>query len=173
MGNAGIARQIIAFILYILLQITIGKNMTLGKYAFCFPYLAFLLAVPFSTSRILYMAIAFLMGFIIDIAYDTVGFHTSVCVLLAFSRKFIMSLIAPGGGYEIDMKPTLQVMGTQWFLVYSTALIFIHHTAFFLIETSNFAMFQVTIFKIIASTIFTLVLVLILQVFYTKGRKRR
>jgi hypothetical protein len=119
------------------------------------------------------MAIAFAMGFTIDIAYDTIGFHASVCTLVAFSRQYILNFIAPSGGYESDMKPTLQIMGAQWFIVYSLALIFIHHTAFFLIETSNFAMFQITIFKILASTFFTFILVLILQTFYTRAKRRR
>ncbi|MFT5619252.1 MAG: hypothetical protein ACI85I_002495 [Arenicella sp.] len=173
MGNAGIAKQLIAFVLYVLLQIMFGKNMTLGKYAFCFPYLAFLLAIPFDISRIGYMAIAFLMGFSIDIAYDTIGFHASACVFVAFSRQYILNFIAPSGGYESDMKPTFQIMGAQWFIVYSVALIFIHHTIFFLIETSNFAMFQIIIFKILASTFFTFVLVLILQAFYIRAKRRR
>lgn len=173
MGNAGIVKQVVAFILYVLLQIMFGKNMTLGKYAFCFPYLAFLLAIPFDMSRILYMFIAFLMGFTIDIAYDTIGFHAAACTFVAFSRQYILSFIAPSGGYESDMKPTFQIMGAQWFVVYSLALIFIHHTIFFLIETSNFAMFQITIFKILASTLFTFVLVLILQTFYTRAKRRR
>ena len=173
MGNQIIVRQVLAFILYVFLQIAFGKNIVLGNYAFCFPYVAFLLAIPFDLGRILYMLVAFFMGLCIDIAYNTIGFHIAACVLLAFSREYIMQLIAPTGGYEIDNKPTMQNMGTQWFLMYSLMLIFLHHTLFFLIETSNFVYWTDTLLKIISSTFFTLVIVMILQTFYTTAKRRR
>jgi len=173
MGNQILAKQILAFIFYIFLQVAFGKNIVLWKYGFCFPFLAFLLNIPFGMSRVLYLLIAFATGLCIDIAYNTIGFHAAACVLMAFSREYAMKFISPGGGYEIDMRPTVENMGLQWFISYAFMLIFIHHTAFFLIETSNFTYWSDVVWKILCSTLFTLVLVLILQSLYFSSKKRR
>lgn len=173
MANQEIIKTIIAFVLYTLLQIIFGRNMILGNYAFCFPYLAFLLAIPFDMSRGGYMVLAFFTGLVVDIAYNTVGFHAASCVLLAYSRSFFMNIIKPSGGYEADMKPTLSVMGFPWFVSYSFLLVFVHHLSFFLIEASNLALIGASLLKTLASTLFTFVVVLILQAFYAESKRRR
>jgi len=173
MTNQGIVKTLFAFVLYMLLQIIFGRNMILGSYAFCFPYVAFLLVLPFDISRVFYMLIAFFTGMVIDIAYNTIGFHASACVLMAYSRNLVMNLNKPSSGYEADMKPTISVMGLQWFLSYSLLLIVIHHFLFFLIEASNFALIGRSILKTIGSTIFTFVITLILQAFYVETKRRR
>ncbi|MGB0522115.1 MAG: Rod shape-determining protein MreD [Flammeovirgaceae bacterium] len=173
MTNQGIIKTLFAFLLYALLQIIFGRNMILGNYAFCFPYVAFLLAIPFDISRVLYMLLAFFTGLAIDIAYNTVGFHAASCVVLAYSRAFVMNINKPSGGYEADMKPTLSVMGLPWFISYSFLLIFVHHFIFFLIEASNFSLIGNSILKTLASTLFTFTVVLILQAFYVEAKRRR
>lgn len=173
MTNQLIIKSLFAFLLYVLLQIVFGRNMILGNYAFCFPYVAFLLTIPFDVSRVFYMLIAFLTGLVIDIAYNTVGFHAASCVLMAYSREFIMNINKPSGGYEADMKPTVSVMGLPWFIFYSLSLILIHHLSFFLIEASNLVLMGNSILKTLASTLFTFVIVVILQAFYVESKRRR
>jgi len=173
MSNQDIFKTIFAFFLYMLLQIIFGRHMILGNYAFCFPYIAFLLVLPFDLSRVFYLIIAFLTGLAVDIAYNTIGFHTAACVLMAYSRNVIMNINKPSNSDDPDLRPTLSVMGVQWFLTYSLLMIIVHHFAFFLIEASNFDLLSNSILKTLASTAFTFIVVLILQAFYTTSKRKR
>lgn len=172
MPNQDILKTIFAFLLYMLLQIIFGRHMILGNYAFCFPYIAFLLALPFDISRVFYLIIAFLTGLVVDIAYNTIGFHAAACVLMAFSREVVRNINKPSSSEETDLKPTLSVMGTPWFVTYSLLMILIHHFAFFLIEASNFDLLSNSILKTLASTTFTFIAVLILQAFYATSKRK-
>ena len=58
---------IIYFVLYILVQVMLFKQVVLFNTAFCFLYVAFILLLPIETNPLILMAVAFLLGFCIDI----------------------------------------------------------------------------------------------------------
>jgi rod shape-determining protein MreD len=74
------------FIVLLLLQVLIVKNINLGRYFIFFPYVLFILLLPFHTSKPIAMLIAFIYGLCVDLFYDTQGMHASACVFLAFCR---------------------------------------------------------------------------------------
>ncbi len=163
MGSQNFIKPAFTFILYIVAQALFGQNIVIGGYAFCFFYVAFLLSLPFEIGRVPLLFIAFALGLAVDTLYNTIGVHTSSCVLMAYLQEPIKQWIQPSGGYEPGMEPTIQSMGFQWVFSYSIALIFIHHLLFFSLEASTLSLWQPTLIKILASTAFTLTVTLIIK----------
>ncbi len=171
MNNQHIPGIIFSFILYLLLQVTLVRNVVLFDTAFCYVYVAFILLLPFDIGRVLLMTLAFLCGLLVDIFYDSLGMHASACVLIAFIRPFWTKTVPPRGGYEMGMRPTIKIMGFSWFITYTLPLIFIHHLVLFFVEVGGMQLFGFTLMKVISSTILTfLVMVIIQYLFYRSTR---
>jgi len=115
--------------------------------------------------------IGFLMGFAIDIFYNSMGLHAFATVLISYLRNKWMSVITPQGGYDSGDSPTMSANGVQWFLVYSIPLVFIHHLVLFFAEAFGFEMFWFTMLKVIGSLFFTITVILFLQ-FLVPQRRR-
>ena len=164
--------QFFLFFIYALVQVLLLKNVVLFNTAFCFLYVAFILLLPIETNNLLLMLAGFLLGFTIDIFYDSLGLHAFSLVLVGYVRNFWLAIITPQSGYDSGVEPTLSDNGLQWFLVYSIPLIFIHHFTLFFVEAAGFSMFWFTMLKIITSLLFTLTVVLILQ-YVGLDRRRR
>ncbi|NOS57266.1 MAG: Rod shape-determining protein MreD [Cyclobacteriaceae bacterium] len=155
--------QVGLFFGYLILQVLLLKNLVLFNTSFCFLYVAFILLLPVEMNNLLLMLIAFLLGFSVDIFYNSLGLHAMALVLVAYLRNYWLATITPQGGYDIGTPPTLSANGLQWFLVYSLPLVFVHHLVLFFVEASGFAMFWYTMLKAISSLLFTMTVMLLLQ----------
>lgn len=162
---------IIYFVLYILVQVMLFKQVVLFNTAFCFLYVAFILLLPIETNPLILMAVAFLLGFCIDIFYDSLGLHALSLVFLAYLRNYWLGTITPQGGYDAGEGPTLAVNGFQWFMVYSLPLVFVHHFILFFTEAAGFGIFWFTMQKVITSLTFTMSVILFLQYFSFDRRR--
>lgn len=164
--------QVIAFFIYLLYQVLILKNIVLFNTAFCFLYVAYLFFLPVESNPVFLMFAGFLMGFAIDIFYDSLGLHAFSCVLVMYVRNYWLTLITPQGGYDSSATPSIAINGIQWFLVYTIPLVFLHHSVLFFVEAGGFGMFWFTLWKIIASTLFTTIVTVIVQFLFPSGRFR-
>ena len=164
--------QIISFFIYLLYQALILKNIVLFNTAFCFLYVAYLFFLPVESNPLFLMFMGFIMGFAIDIFYDSLGLHAFSCVLVMYVRNYWLSLITPQGGYDISATPSIAVNGMQWFLMYTIPLVFLHHSVLFFVEAGGFGMFWFTLWKIITSTIFTALVTVVVQYLFPSGRYR-
>lgn len=163
--------QIIAFFAYLLLQVLLLKNLVLFNVAFCFFYVAFILLLPLETNPLSLLVVSFLMGFFVDVFYDSLGIHTAACVGVAYIRKYWLAAITPQGGYDAGASPAIAASGLQWFIVYALPLLFVHHAALFFIEAAGFGLFWHSMLKIIGSVLFTLTLMVLFQ--YLSWTNRR
>lgn len=164
--------QLISFFIYLFYQVLILKNIVLFNHAFCFLYVAYLLFLPVDTNNLLLMLIGLLMGFAIDVFYDSMGLHAFACVFIMYARNYYLSVITPQGGYDSSATPSIATNGIQWFLIYTFPLVFLHHFVLFYIEAGGFGMFWFTMWKIITSTIFTTMVTVIVQFLFPSGRYR-
>jgi hypothetical protein len=163
--------QFILFFVYVLVQVLLLRNLVLFNSAFCFLYIAFILLLPIELNTLVLMVIGFVMGFTIDIFYDSMGLHAMATVLVAYLRNYWMATITPQGGYDSSSSATISSNGLQWFIVYALPLVFMHHLVLFFVEASGFALFWFTMLKIVASLMFTMTVVILLQ--YLSPRSRR
>ena len=164
--------QIISFFIYLFYQVLILKNIVLFDTAFCFLYVAYLFFLPVESNPLFLMAAGFVMGFAIDVFYDSLGLHAFACVFVMYVRNYWLSLITPQGGYDSNDTPSISAHGIQWFLVYTIPLVFMHHAILFFIEAGGFNMMWFTLWKVITSTIFTTLVTLIVQYLFPSGRYR-
>jgi len=161
----------IYFVLYVLIQVMLFKQVVLFNMAFCFLYVAFILLLPLETNPLLLMLVAFFLGISVDVFYDSLGLHASSLVLVAYFRNYWLGTITPQGGYDTGEGPTLAANGPQWFMVYSVPLVFVHHFTLFFAEAGGFGIFWFTMQKVMTSLIFTMFVILFLQYFSFDRRR--
>jgi hypothetical protein len=155
--------QFVSFFIYVLAQVLLLKNLVLFNTGFCFVYVAFILLLPIETSTLVLMSLGFIMGFVIDIFYNSLGLHALTMVFVAYLRNYWLSAITPQGGYDLGTVPNLKANGLQWFLVYMMPLVFIHHLTLFLVESAGFTLFWYSMLKTITSLLFTMTIIVVLQ----------
>lgn len=170
MSRSGIF-VVVYFMVYLLVQVMLFKQIVLFNTAFCFLYVVFILLLPIETNALVLMGLAFLLGLFVDIFYDSLGLHAMSLVLVAYLRNYWLGTITPQGGYDAGEGPTLAVNGLQWFMVYSLPLVFVHHFVLFFTEAGGFGIFWFTMQKVITSLIFTMTVILFLQYFSFDRRR--
>jgi rod shape-determining protein MreD len=159
------------FLLLLLLQVLIVKNINLGRYFIFFPYILFILLLPFNTSKPVVLILSFLMGLCIDVFYNTQGMHASACVMMGFARGGVLKLLSPREGYDESLKPTSGQMGLAWYLSYALLLIFTHHFLLFYLEAFTFYEFFRTLLRVICSSLATFAFVYMLQFLFYRSTK--
>lgn len=143
------------FLVLLLVQTLILRRVTFdwGNFGFVhiLIYPLFILMLPIKTPKSLVLILAFLMGLGVDIFYDSLGVHASALIFTAYLRTFIMKILEPYGGYNVEDSPTIRNFGAGWFFTYSAILMFIHVFIYFCVEAFSF----VYIFEIMMNTIFS------------------
>ncbi|MFY9310508.1 MAG: rod shape-determining protein MreD [Bacteroidia bacterium] len=167
-----IIRNIIRFLLLVLVQVLIIKNIELGRFINPFIYVLFIIVLPFETPKWVLLFCGFTMGITIDMFYDTPGMHAAACVFMAYIRPGILKLFSPRDGYEFGTQPTVQYLGVPWFLSYSGILVFLHHLVLFYLEIFRFSEFFSTFFRVIVSTIFTVMLIVVTQYLFNRKKEQ-
>jgi len=168
-----VLKNIGRFTVLVLLQVLIVKNINLGRYFIFFPYVLFILLLPFNTPKPLTLVLAFVLGLSIDMFYDTQGMHASACLTMAFVRSIVLELFAPREGYDEQLKPTITYMGVGWFSSYAVILILIHHFVLFYIEAFTFHEFFRTLLRVLGSTVATFGFIYLMQfLFYRPSNNR-
>jgi len=163
-----IVKNIIRFIILVLLQVTVFNNIQLSGFVNPYLYILFILLLPFETPPWLLLVLSFFMGISIDIFSSTIGIHASACVFMAFLRPFVLNYISVRDNYESDIEQGLYVYGFSWFFKYALILTLAHHSFLFIVEVFSFNNFGDTLVRIILSSIFTLVLVITSQFIISK-----
>lgn len=169
--NRGTLLHAVYFVLYLMAQVMLFRQLVLFNTAFCFVYVAFILLLPIETNPMVLMLTGFLLGFGIDIFYDSLGLHALSLVFVAYLRNYWLGTITPQGGYDAGQGPTLAVNGLQWFMVYAIPLVFIHHAVLFFAEAGGFGIFWFTMSKVMTSLMFTMTVILLFQYFSLRRRR--
>ncbi len=171
MNSSKILILIGSFIIFILVQLLVLKNLVLFGVAFCFLHVLFLILLPIETKTIPTLLIAFGIGLLVDLFYDTLGIHTASFLIVAFLRKPWIKILTPTGGYDDNLQPSMLNMGFGWFATYSLLLFLIYNLAFFFIESLGTDLFMPVVQKTIASTIFVFVMSIIVQLLFYRRRR--
>ena len=165
-------KHITLFVGLVLLQFIFLNNFILFDYAFCFIYIAVILLLPYETPTFLLIAIAFALGITIDIFSDSLGMNAAASVLIAFLRPFILKLITPKGGYDLNFTFSIYKTGFGWFFIYASILIFVHHFFLFLLDASDASLFFNVLSRTLASTLLTLTVLIIGQYLFLSSKKK-
>lgn len=167
-----ILRNIFRFIILVLVQVLVIKNIELGRFINPFVYVLFIIVLPFETPKWALLFIGFALGITIDMFYDTAGIHAAACVFMAYIRPGVLKLFSPRDGYESGTQPTVQYLGIPWFLSYSGILIVLHHLILFYLEIFRFSEFFTTLLRVIISSFFTLILIIVIQYLFNRKKEQ-
>lgn len=154
-----------------LVQILFLKNLALFGLAFGFIYLLGLLILPSTIRTIPLMLLAFVLGFTLDVFFETIGMHTAAATLFAFLKTIWLKTISPTGGFDETEEPSLSQIGLGRFVSYAFPLIFIYSLAFFIADQWGTGGFWGALSKSFFSALFTLLLTLLVQALFFR-RKR-
>ena len=158
-------RNIIRFIVLVLVQILIINNIQISGYIIPHFYVLFILLLPFETPRWLLLIVAFALGISVDLFSQTPGMHAAATVFMAFLRPYVLEMSSPRDGYEPGTYPRLYYYGFQWFLRYTLILVVAHHFILFYLEVFRFAEFFSTLLRVLLSSLFSIILIMLSQYF--------
>ena len=158
-----VVKYIFVFIFIVLIQTLILNNIQFSGLINPYPYILFILILPFETPRWVLLSLAFLIGISIDAFSYTLGMHAAASVLIAYMRPSVLKLIAPRDGYEVNSSPSLHFYGLSWFFKYTVILTLIHHFVLFYLEISRFSDFFITFSRVMISAFFSIFLIIISQ----------
>ncbi|MBU2915584.1 Rod shape-determining protein MreD [Reichenbachiella agariperforans] len=125
--------------------------------------------MPVDTGAIIQLILAFIVGMIVDVFYNTLGMHAAACLGLVYLKMYWSRVMTPSGGYDAGAKINIRNQGFRWFVMFAYPLILIHSLLIFFIEAAGFSMFWKTLSTAFYTSLFTLAMILIIQyLFYRK-----
>ena len=160
-----LGRNIIRFIVLILIQVLLLNNIQISGYIVPYFYIIFILLMPFETPGWLLLFAGFTLGLSVDMFSQTMGMHTTATVFMAFLRPYILRSIAPRDGYETGTFPRIYYQGFEWFLKYALILVLAHHLVLFYIEVFRFTEFFSTLLRALLSSLLSGILIILSQYF--------
>src|SRR5690625_2442675 len=166
-------KNILRFVLLILLQVFVLNNVLVQGLVTPSLYLLFILLFPKTLPKWIVMILGLLLGLSIDIFMNTGGMHAAACVFIAFIRPEVLSLFISEKGMESSLiTPSVKVMGWGSFLVYSTILTFIHHVIYYCLQIFSFNDIFYLAIKILSSTVITLLMIIIFELLFAPHREK-
>jgi hypothetical protein len=172
---SSLLKNIIRFVFFILIQaFVLDKVPPLHEYVKPILYFLFILWLPFSINRSGLMIIAFIYGLCMDYFTGTPGLHAVPCVLIAYVRPFLLSILLPQETTELSYnEPSARSLGTMQYAVYVVVLTFLHHACLVLIEWLQFGDFIFFIAKVAATTAISLLLIFVTEILFPRKARYR
>ncbi|RYU90823.1 rod shape-determining protein MreD [Mucilaginibacter terrigena] len=165
--------NLVRFVMLVLLQVFLLKNISLYNLSVPYLYILFILLLPFETPNLVLFVLAFILGLTIDAFYDTPGLHAAACTLLAFVRIFFISITVQKDGFDNEPEPTLSIMGFRWFFTYALVLTLFHHFFLFNLEVFRLSEITYTLSRFLSSSIFTVFLMLVSGLLFFRKKERK
>lgn len=165
-----LVRTIIRFILFILLQVfVLDKIPPLHQFIVPYLYFLYILWLPFSLSRPALLFIAAAFGLSLDFFVKTPGLHMAACILIAYIRPFLISLLMPREAADIGYaEPSIKSMSPVPYSIYVLILTIFHHSYLVLLEWLHFGNFWYFLGKVLATSMVSLLLILITEMLFSR-----
>ncbi|RQP11602.1 MAG: rod shape-determining protein MreD [Parapedobacter sp.] len=164
--------NIVRFVVLVILQVFLFKNIGYYNLATPFPYILFILLLPVGIPNFLLYCIAFFTGITVDAFYDTLGVNAAACVALVWARILFIRITLQTDQYESYLTPLWGNVPFRWYFLYVTVLALFHHAVLFMMETFSFHQFHYTIIRVLLSCIFTVIIILLFSLLFYRKKQR-
>lgn len=170
-----LVKNIFRLFIFIVVQVyVLDKLPPLHRFVIPVLYYLFILWLPFSLNRLSLLLIAFVTGLTLDYFTQTPGLHAAACVLIAYVRPFIISILIPKDTAEFNYRePSARAMGWAPYSVYVFILTVLHHTYLTLLEWLQFGTFLDFVIKVLATTGISLLLIFTVELLFPRKLKFR
>ena len=169
--NSVVFKNIVRFVLLILLQVLVLNNMNLSGYINPYVYVLFILLLPVNMNKSALLVIAFFAGLTIDYFGNTLGLHAAATVMLAFARPAVINLFFNNVEFVGNENPGLSKIGLGGFLRYAFVLVLIHHSMLFFLEVFSLNDFLFTTYRILLSSLISTLVMMIIVLLFSKRTK--
>ena len=169
--NNVLTRNIILFVVLVLLQVGVLNQVQLGGFINPYLYILFIILLPIGTPGWLTLVLSFALGISIDMFCNSPGIHASATVFAGFMRTFLLASMMPRETTEPTDIPNIRLFGTSWFLKYSLMMVIIHHVFLFLVEAFKFNSLHLILWRALLSIVFTMLLIVLSQFLFTRNNK--
>jgi hypothetical protein len=162
-------------VLFILIQVfVLDKIPPLHRFIVPYVYYLFILWLPYSTPRLTLLVIGLVTGLSLDYFRMTPGLHASACVLVAYVRPFIITILSPKDVSELSHRePSPKGMGWSPYLVYALVLTFVHHTYLTMLQWIQFGGFLNFVIKVLSTTAISILLIITTELLFPRRMKFR
>ncbi len=168
-------KHFLRFAFFILVQVYV-LNRIPHLHRFIIPYLYYLplLWLPFSVSRVWLLVIGFFTGLTLDYFMMTPGLHAAACVLLAYARPFVISILTPKDSSEYNYRePSPKAIQWTPYAFYVFVLTLLHHSYMVFLEWLDFGSFLDFIVKVLATTGISMLLIFTVELLFPRSLKFR
>lgn len=162
----------VRFILLIVFQVAVMKNIGYYNIAIPLPYILFILLLPLGIPNFLLFLLAFLAGLTVDAFYDSIGIHAAACVALAYFRIFFLNITLEADQRESYITPSLGNMKFKWFFTYVLLATIIQHLVLFFIEIFTLQNIFEVIVSALLSSIFTITIIFVISLVTYSGKNK-
>lgn len=153
------------FLALVFIQTLILRNINLGGQSFNYIniiiYPLFLILLPLRTPHSVLVLLGFLIGIFVDAFYDTYGIHASAAVFTGFVRPYVLKILAPKGGYNLNFSPTKSRFGFNWFIGYCSTMLFAHLFFYFSVDAYTFYYIDEIFLRTVSTFIISMIIILI------------
>ncbi|MBJ7879069.1 rod shape-determining protein MreD [Gelidibacter salicanalis] len=157
------------FVVLVLVQVLIFNHINFMGYINPYIYILFIILFPANNNRTLFVFLAFLLGFFVDVFSDSGGVHAAASVTLAYVRPVFLKF-SFGTVYDYQSIKFNQTDFSSK-LTYFSALVIIHHFIMYSLEIFNISKILLILQKTLFSGIFTIILCLIITILFSQKRK--
>jgi hypothetical protein len=170
-----LVKNIFRLAIFITVQVyVLNKIPHLHRFIVPYLYFLFLLWLPFSVSRVGLLIVGFLTGLTLDYFTQTPGLHAAACVLVAYARPFIITILIPKDTAEFNYsEPSPRAMGWAPYGVYVVILTLLHHTYLVLLEWLQFGSFLGFLIKVVATTGISILLIITVELLFPRRVRYR
>lgn len=160
-------------LLLLAVDIFVVSRLEIGIYFIPHIYFMSLLMLPVRTTRAWLLLLGFFMGLVVDVFMNTGGLHAAAGTMMMFIRIFTLRMFLSPEDEDNNISPGLYSLGTRGYLIYSSILILAHQFTFFFLEVFKTDSFFLILKKTLASTVLNILLLLFMQLLFTKPVKKK
>lgn len=170
-----LVRNSLRLIMFLLVQVfVLNKIPFLHQFVVPYLYFLFILWLPFSISRTGLLVIGFFTGLLLDYFMWQPGLHAAACVLVAYIRPFIITLLIPKDTLEFNYRePSPKAMGWAPYSVYALVMTIVHHLYLTLLEWLQFGTWLTFLIKVGATTAISMLLIFTVELLFPRKEKFR
>lgn len=170
-----LVKNIFRLFIFVLVQVyVLNKIPHLHRFVVPYLYFLFVLWLPFSLGRLGLLFAGFATGLLLDYFTNTPGLHAAACVLIAYVRPFLISILIPKDTTEFNFRePSPGAMGWAPYGVYVLIMTLLHHVYLLLLQYLHFGSFLDFLIRILTTTAISLLLIFTVELLFPRKMKYR
>ena len=168
--NNVLLRNIIRFVILVLLQVGVLNQVQLGGFINPYLYILFVIMLPFTIPGWFTLVLSFAIGICIDMFCNSPGIHASATVFAGFLRQYVIAGLMPRDNIDPIETPNIRTFGVGWFFKYSLVIVVAHHVFLFVVEAFKFSDLHLVLWRALLSIVFTMFLIFLSQFLFVRNK---